>query len=653
MDERIENRNKYLLSWAMVTSLLVEIGGFIFLIIWDENVSISFASKRFIFLSIYWITAGIIAVWIFWNGSRSNWKYPQIRNAGKNPTRYHRIFAYFFLALPAILFSVISFFNIPYFSWIGLSILMFCSTLATIVLYRDKDWKALTKNWGVLILVACVSFLVGKELNSISSYPFSMGWSETSRYYLASLTMDKTVYGIDLPLPHRNLSRYLMQSIPFLFSGAGLWAHRFWEGLLQIVLPFLASFFLVRRFSLDNKKKKAFAILWGGLFIQQGPVFYPMLVIMILIFSTFDSKHLWRSTFWILLTSIWAGITRVNWIPMPALIAIMIYLMENRNEVENRASRIISYFSYPFFWGVSGILAGLLSQQWYQENSGLPADIFSTDLSSDLLWYRLLPNITYSPGILVGILAITFPILLYIILNMNANKKILHPLNRLSIWAIIASLFLGGVVVSTKIGGGTNLHNMDVFIVALYVIGSYLYFEYVDSHKNNKTQKPGFLIGLILLIPVLIHGLSGSPFSIQNYLVPEDHLQRLQGYVDEYKDKGEVLFIAERHLLTFGLIENVDFVNDYEKIILMEMTMGRNMNYLERFYQDLKTQKFSMIVSDIIKTSLKDPMKSPLAEENNINAELISKPITCYYSPLEIFSEVGFMVWVPLNEPIC
>ncbi len=655
MNEKLEIRNKYLLFWAMVTSLLLGFGGFIFLVIWNEYVSLSFISKRYTLLSLYFFIAVLTSFWILWKGSRSNWNNLFTNPVLKISFGNRRIFAYIILALPVFLFNSFTNFKTPYFSWVGLSILMFCATVATLFLYQDKDWKAEAKAWGFFILVASLSFFIGKEFNSISSYPFSMGWSETSRYYLASLPLSDSVYGMDLPLPHRNFTRYLMQAVPFLFSGTGLWFHRFWEAFLRISLPLLTSFFLIRRFSINSYWIKTFAILWGMLFIQQGPIFYPMLIIMIVIFATFDSKNLWGSTFWILLASIWAGLTRINWVPMPALIAFMIYLMENKMEVDKRLSSIFSYFSFPLFWGISGIFTGLLTQQWYQVISGLPADIFSTDFSSDLLWSRLFPNITYSPGIFVGILAITFPILLYIIVSTNGKKGIWHPLKRLSVWVIIVGLFSGGVIVSTKIGGGTNLHNMDTFIVALYVIGSYLYFYCSDEQENRKTKGsfPGLLFGLLILLPVLNNGLSGSPFNKQYNLATERNLQKLQGYVDIFDEKGEILFIAERHLLTFGLIENVDFVNNYEKMILMEMTMGRNMNYLEKFYQDLEDQRFSMIVSDIISTSLRDPLESPLAEENNINVELVSIPITCYYSPLRIFFKEQFMVWTPLKNPTC
>ena len=57
-------------------------------------------------------------------------------------------------------------------------------------------------------------------------------------------------------------------------------------------------------------------------------------------------------------------------------------------------------------------------------------------------------------------------------------------------------------------------------------------------------------------------------------------LAKLQRYADQaVDDGGEVLFISQRHLLAFDLIENVPLVHDYEKMILQEMVMGKNEAY--------------------------------------------------------------------------
>ena len=48
-------------------------------------------------------------------------------------------------------------------------------------------------------------------------------------------------------------------------------------------------------------------------------------------------------------------------------------------------------------------------------------------------------------------------------------------MNGESLLLILLIFFAGGIVVSVKIGGGSNLHNMDAFLVFLLVAAVYFY----------------------------------------------------------------------------------------------------------------------------------------------------------------------------------
>jgi hypothetical protein len=61
----------------------------------------------------------------------------------------------------------------------------------------------------------------------------------------------------------------------------------------------------------------------------------------------------------------------------------------------------------------------------------------------------------------------------------------LHTIRQLGLAAILSVLFLGGIIVSTKIGGGSNLHNLDAYLVVLWVIGGYVF-----SGKYNDLTLP-------------------------------------------------------------------------------------------------------------------------------------------------------------------
>ena len=95
-----------------------------------------------------------------------------------------------------------------------------------------------------------------------------------------------------------------------------------------------------------------------------------------------QTRHPWRSLLFVILASIWAGASRVNWFPVPAMLAIAIYLLET-----SFAGKGWRYWLTPFIWGISGLVAAIVSQFVYINISG-NADIrtFGSSFTSDLIW---------------------------------------------------------------------------------------------------------------------------------------------------------------------------------------------------------------------------------------------------------------------------
>jgi hypothetical protein len=87
--------------------------------------------------------------------------------------------------------------------------------------------------WGMAsmltALVYGLAYKIALFLPEISSYPFSLSWSEASRYYYASLFLSDSIYGLHVPLSVLHPSRYLLQSVPFLIPNSPLWLHRLWQ----------------------------------------------------------------------------------------------------------------------------------------------------------------------------------------------------------------------------------------------------------------------------------------------------------------------------------------------------------------------------------------------------------------------------------------
>ncbi len=93
------------------------------------------------------------------------------------------------------------------------------------------------------LLIFGVVFIVAAKIPQVTSYPLSLGWSEASRYYYGSLVFSEKIYGLRLPLSIWHPSRYLLQSLPFLFSKLPIWIHRLWQVILWLGMAGLSALF--------------------------------------------------------------------------------------------------------------------------------------------------------------------------------------------------------------------------------------------------------------------------------------------------------------------------------------------------------------------------------------------------------------------------
>ena len=167
-------------------------------------------------------------------------------------------------------------------------------------------------------------------------------------------------------------------SLPFLFEGLPLWFHRLWQALLWIGLTATSSILLARRLALKGWMQFLVAA-WAFLYFFQGAVYYHLQVCVIIILAGVSVRHPWRSLLFVIMASIWAGASRVNWFPVPAMLAIAIYLLETA--FQGKGWR---YWLTPFIWGSSGLVAAIVSQFIYISISG-NADIrtFGSSFTSD------------------------------------------------------------------------------------------------------------------------------------------------------------------------------------------------------------------------------------------------------------------------------
>jgi len=510
------------------------------------------------------------------------------------------------------------------------------------------------RNWGTVlvgsILLIAVIYRIMVFVPQVSTSPFSLGWSEGTRYYNASLFFAERIYGQAVPPCPWHASRYMLLAVPWLIPGIPLWFHRLWQVLLWIGTSGASSFLLAKRLKLQDWFRVGAFSAWMFLYLFHGPVYYHLLICVILVLWGLDHEKPVQSFVVIILASIWAGLSRVNWIPVPVFIAITLYFLETP---WIREITFLEYMKKPVFWGIGGITAAFLSYLGYALLSGNELSKFKSSFTSDLLWYRLLPNATYRPGILLGIIVVTFPLLAIIIMwlrNINHTKR--SSIKLLGLGLILLILFAGGLVVSVKIGGGGNLHNMDAYLTILLVATSYIFWNRTAKDLGTLKIAPSNNISriitmLAIAVPVCATLTTGGHFSIRDKVVESNDLASLQEIVKEAASQGgEVLFMSERHLQTFGLISDVAFAPEYEKVEVMEMAKAGNTEYLKQFYRDIENQRFSIIISDPIHTHLKGHSKS-FSEENNVWVERVARIVLEYYQASQLGKQSDIYILTP------
>ncbi|TAK13016.1 MAG: hypothetical protein EPO32_06570 [Anaerolineae bacterium] len=494
-------------------------------------------------------------------------------------------------------------------------------------------------------------------LPEISTYPLSLGWSEVSRYYQASLYASERLYGMDLPLSITHPSRYMLQGLPFLLPGLPLWAHRAWQVFLWWSLTGLAAWGLARRLQLQSRGTHVLIAAWAFLYLMQGAIFYNLLVAIIILLWGFDSRRYGRSLVVVLLASAWAGFSRVNWTVVPGLLAACLYYLEV--PVNERRFLPWPYFWRAFAFFVAGIVAAFSAYFGYIALSG-NQDVrqFGSAFTSDLLWNRLLPSPSFPLGILPGILIVLAPLVALAVWGVRRQRAAWHPIRLLGLAAVGLALFVSGLVVSVKIGGGTNLHNMDASMLLVMIAGVYVLFGRNAAEPDAAVSAPiwpGGLLALAVMIPVALAVRTGGQWPERDHSAAQAAIADIDTRLArELRPRDEVLLISQRQLLIFDMLET-DFalVPEYEQIFLMEMAISSNQAYLNQFYTDLHEQRFRFILSDRLFKREKSEDADSLAEENNAWLHNVVEPVLCAYYIEKTYSGINVQVLMPRAQMVC
>ena len=436
-----------------------------------------------------------------------------------------------------------------------------------------------------------------------------------------------------------------MQSLPFLVEAIPLWGHRLWQVFLWVVFTAGAAYLFARRLRLEKKSAFLSVAFWAYLFLFQGPVYYHLAIPLIIILGWFEPRKFWRGLILVVLASLWAGISRVNWFPVPGMLAIALYLLE-----EKQADvPLWRYLWPPAVWAIAGLGTAFASQWLYVIWSGNDAEKFASSLSSDLLWYRLWPNTTYPLGLVLNTFLVSLPLLWVICSPLWKGRRNWRPIRVIGLLAMLLVLLAGGLVVSVKIGGGSNLHNIDAYLALLLVIGGYFYFDRFvpDSNVPQKMGYSWFWTLALVAIPVFFVLAAGAPSKLPQPEVVSASLDAVHKHIQYAgRDGGDILLISQRHLIYFDDEIDVALIPKYEKVFFMEMVMSRNPAYLNAFYDDLQAQRYAAIVGDQALDYYKDRAEA-WSEEHNIWVQLVSRPLLCYYQPRLTLRQVHVQIFYP------
>lgn len=520
------------------------------------------------------------------------------------------------------------------------------------------------------ILLSGSVLVIGSALTEITDFPFSLGWSEGNRLWDYSLLFGRHLYSFDPghePIAYLDFGRQLLGGLPFLLPRVSILGERLWLAILSLVPYLLVSVLAFWPDRSHASQDWMLAGLFGFIYLTQGPIHAPLLICAAMVALAWRLRLSWGVPL-LIMAGYFAEISRFTWMFAPSIWILMLEVGRTRRG-ERPPSRIS--WTRAIALGTSGLVgavaayAGLLAPT--ATNLGSSAAI---SMSQGLLWYRLLPNATYGEGILIGLAKACVPLLVVLI---YATARYRHPsiIQLLTGAGALLAFMVVGLIVSTKIGGGGDLHNLDMFLIGLLFAAAIVWRTEGVDWGIAVRQAPVWLQLVLLLmaaIPAYNALRSLRPLSFARDLswtsvladverprdlgsLPDDavvgeSLRKLQQEISEAVPKGPVLFMDQRQLLTFGYVTKVKLIPEYEKKRMMDEALSGNETYFAPFYRDLRSRRFALIVSSLLRTPIKDSDYG-FGEENNAWVTWVARPVLCYYEEKDTLIEVKTQLLVP------
>jgi hypothetical protein len=503
---------------------------------------------------------------------------------------------------------------------------------------------------AMLTMVALSTLAVSVTwLSRVTPYPFSLDWDEGNRLYDYSQYFGTEAYIHDGPIDfaYSFPGRHGLWGIAFLIDDLPIWGHRLWDAVVRIVPAYLLGWLLFRH---ERRRLLRIGLVAGAaIFIHQARI-YPMLLLAAALVLTFQDSGYPLRTGSSMLAALYASISRWTWAFAPASWAsindVLINYRQRGGDSLKRLFPAIGIF-------ILGALPGLILVGRYFFDFLVPATGGGEiEISQPLLWYRLLPNETYPEGIVLGLLIAVGPILAVLAWLIIRRIWELDVWQMLWIGGFLLVLLAMGLVASVKIGGGSDLHNLDMFVVTVVLVVAIAYRQLRASDRFNWQKWPTWIqmmVGVSLLVAtwniLRVTGISRFP----SQEVAMRRLERIEQEVAAANEKGDVLFMDQRQLLTFGYIKGVPLVAEYEKKYLIDKAMASDSEYFKGFYEDLRQKRFKLIISHPLKVKYEGE-DDIFGLESDAWVKWVSAPVLCYYKPELTFEKPKVMLLVPREE---
>jgi hypothetical protein len=506
---------------------------------------------------------------------------------------------------------------------------------------------------GLLIALVLISgaYIIFVSLQEVTTYPFSLGWSEGNRLWDYSIMFGRSLYQYPSDKPIfvlLDIGRRFIGGIPFLIPGIQIWQVRLWLALIDIV-PYLILGWAAFRLDGDHRWPWLLAGIWAFTFVHQGPIHPPLLIAAILVALAWK-RPLWLAIPLIVVAGYFAEISRLTWMFAPGLWAGMLEFggtsFQGRQLDKRTWLRTISSGLAGLFGGfaIPYLLPGFL--QWIRSLSvasapatapgvsgpvsaagnTLSSRVSATIYTQPLIWSRLLPNATYGTGILIGLALAILPLIVILVYLLKTGRWKPDLLQKLAIVLPLLAFLVVGLIALIVVPGYNSLQGMTPLSI----------------HNDIKTV-------------AVLADISGDPLPnpLPDTLPSEEDttraLNRIQREVANASQKGDVLFMDQRQLLTFGYIKDILLIPEYDKKVLINHALSGNAQFFAGFYRDLASQRFSLIVTSPVNRRF-DKSEGHFAEENNAWVEWVTTPLLCYYESFDRLKRVDVELLVPRKD---